>query len=175
MLCPTRIRTATEDDADGLAHVCVPTLRDAYAGLMPVEFVDPVSEHERAAKFRATIRSGTRTWLMAVAGEELVGACAVGVARDSDMPAHSGEIMVVAVASPHRRHGHGLTLLNAARSVALDRGWRELVLWVVATHAAARAFYAHAGFSADGAEKVDDTLGFSAPIVRYRTWIVATR
>jgi GNAT superfamily N-acetyltransferase len=150
-------------------------MRDAYAGTMPVEFVDPVSEQERANKFRAGIRSGTRTWLMAVAGNELVGACALGAARDSDVPLHSGEIMVVAVASPHRRHGHGLTLLNAARSVALDRGWRQLVLWVVATHEAARAFYARAGFRADGREQVDDHLGFSAPIVRYRTSIVDAR
>ena|SRR6187399_1799762 len=175
MPCPTRIRPATEDDADGLVRLRVHTIREAYAGTMPLEFADPVSEHERAVQLRATIRSGARTWLIAVAGDELVGACALAVARDSDKPAHSGEIIMIAVASTHRRHGHGLALLNAARSVALDRGWGELVLWVVATYPEARAFYAHAGFSADGSEKVDASLGFSAPLVRYRSSIVAVR
>lgn len=173
MLCPTRIRGAVEGDADGLVKLRVDTIRDAYAGTMPVEFMDPVSEHERASQLRAAIRNGTRTWLIAVAGDELVGACALGVARDSDLPGDSGEIIAIAVVSPHRRQGHGFTLLNAARSVALDRGWSELVLWVVAGHVEARAFYARAGFIADGSERVDDSLGFAAPIVRYRMLIVA--
>ena len=175
MLCPTRVRGAVEGDADGLVKLRVDTIRDAYAGTMPVEFMDPVSEHERASQLRAAIRSGARTWLIAVAGHELVGACALGPARDSDMPADSGEILAIAVTAPHRRHGHGCKLLNAARSVALDRAWSELVLWVVATYPEARAFYAHAGFSADGSEKVDASLGFSAPLVRYRSSIVAVR
>ena len=137
--------------------------------------MDPMSEQEHASRLRTAIRGGTWTWLIAVAGHELVGACSLGVARDSDMSASSGEIMMIAIVPPYRRHGHGLSLLTAARAVALDRAWDELVLWVVAAHAEARAFYAKAGFSADGSEKVDDRLGFSAPVVRYRSSIVALR
>ena len=115
MLGPARIRTAAEDDAEALANLRSLTLRDAYAGAMPREFVDSMSEQEHASRLRTAIRGGTWTWLIAVAGHELVGACSLGVARDSDMSASSGEIMMIAIVPPYRRHGHGLSLLNAAR------------------------------------------------------------
>jgi hypothetical protein len=51
---------------------------------------------------------------------------------------------------------------------ALQCGWRSLLLWVVESNVHARAFYTSANFEADGGTKVDDRLGFSAPLVRYR-------
>ena len=175
MPCSALIRAATEEDADRLANLYVGTLRDAYAGAMPADFSDPVSEIERASKLRGALCAGTRIWLIAVAEHELIGACALTVARDSDLPPNFGEICTITVAATHRRHGHGLALLNAARSQALHRAWRSLVLWVVESNVAARAFYARAGFLPDGSAKVDDPLGFTASVVRYQSSIVAHR
>jgi ribosomal protein S18 acetylase RimI-like enzyme len=175
MSCSALIRAAREEDVDGLASLYVRTLRDAYAGAMPTEFSDPVSEHERASKLRSTILAGTRTWLIAVAEHEIVGACALADARDSDLPPNFGEITTVAVAEAHRRHGHGLALLKSARSLALRRAWRCIVLWVVQSNVGARGFYARADFVPDGSAKVDERLGFTAPVVRYRSTIVAPR
>jgi len=169
MTCSALIRVATEEDVSRLAELYVRTLRDAYAGTMPAEFSDPVSEPERASKLRDAILAGTRTWLIAVAGQELVGGCAVAVARDSDLPSDFGEITTIAVTRAHRRHGHGLALLNAALSHAYHHAWRALVLWVVQSNVDARAFYACVGFVPDGSFKIDDRLGFSAQVVRYRS------
>jgi GNAT superfamily N-acetyltransferase len=171
MSCSASIRACREEDAERLANLYVRTFRDAFAGVMPKEFVDPVGELERAAKLRPAIATGASSWLIALAENELVGCCCLAVARDSDLPADFGEIIVIAVAPLHRRHGHGLALLNAARAEALDRAWHGLVLWVVAANTDARAFYAHADFIPDGSAKVDDRLGFATPLIRYRTSI----
>lgn len=43
MECPDLIRHAVADDAQGLAPLYIRTLRDAFGGTMPPDFVDPVT------------------------------------------------------------------------------------------------------------------------------------
>lgn len=163
------IRIASPEDAEPLARLYNGTLRDAYAGTVPPNFVHPVSEAERAAKLRAAISDGSRLWLVAIDNEQLVGACALCSARDDDLPPDFGEIATFAVDAAHRRRGYGLQLLDAARLEAVRHGWSALVLWVVASNAGARVFYARGQFDADGASRTDDRIGFPATVVRYRS------
>ena len=160
-------RPASVGDAASIAGLYVRTLRDAYADQMPPDFVDPVSEFDRAAKIRNAISQGSRTYFVSLAGPAIVGFCAVAPARDHDLPPHVGEITVLGVDRAYRRQGHGRGLLRCARDEALKRNWHSLVLWVVASNDEARTFYARDGFSADGLAKVDERLGFSTSIVRY--------
>ncbi len=161
-------RPAHADDAASIAELYVRTLRDAYADQMPPGFVDPVDESQRAAKIRNAISQRSRTYFLSLSGAAIVGFCGLSPARDQDLPADVGEVTVLGVHGAHRRRGHGRALLDCMRDEALSRNWHSLVLWVVASNAGARAFYDHNGFTADGTEKVDERLGFTASIVRYR-------
>jgi GNAT superfamily N-acetyltransferase len=168
------IRRALGEDAEHIADLYARTLRDAYGGLMPTGFSDPVSVERRAAKLRPAIAAGTRVWFVAFSSSTLVGFCGLSPARDIDLTDDFGEITVVAVERSSRRRGYGRALIELARGEAARRGWHTLVLWVVACNADARAFYDRDGWSADGATKVDDRLGFSAPVIRYRAKLART-
>jgi ribosomal protein S18 acetylase RimI-like enzyme len=64
--------------------------------------------------------------------------------------AHSGRLRGIAVAPEHRRAGVGARLLEAAQGLARERGYRKLVLQVLATNLAAQRSYERAGFVCEG-------------------------
>ena len=81
--------------------------------------------------------------------------------------------MSIYVLPIHWGQGGGRLLMDeAVRSLALAE-FREASLWVLATNARARRFYDAAGWSPDGGEKVDQSLGFPLAEVRYRRSLVA--
>lgn len=168
MTCVDTIRLATESDVEPLAALYVGSLLDAYAGAVPAAFVNPESVEQRMEKLSNALRAGTHKWILATTGATIVGFCGLRATRDDDLPQDVGEISSFAVDPRHRRHGHGARLLRAARSEAPKLGWDGLVLWVVATNTAARAFYEANGFSPDGESRVDTRLGFAASLLRYR-------
>lgn len=63
--------------------------------------------------------------------------------------------------------GTGRRLMEAARSWAIERGYRRLELWVLADNVRARRFYASAGFSPDGTERVEEYDGVALRDLRY--------
>jgi GNAT superfamily N-acetyltransferase len=168
MSCSSTTRRAVAGDALGIAQLYRSTLRDAYAGEMPADFVDPVDLDERATRIQNAIIGDSRTFFITLVGDVVVGFCGVAPARDEDLPPGFGEVVVMAVEREHRRHGHGLELLCKARHLALKKGWSALALWVVASNVDAGALYARAGFVPDGGAKQDDRLGFTTSIVRCR-------
>jgi ribosomal protein S18 acetylase RimI-like enzyme len=167
--CSDLIRHAAVEDAHELASLYIGTLRDAFGGSMPVDFVDPVDLGGREARLRDAIASGGRMMLVAEASGTIVGCCALAVARDPELTSGFGEITALYVDESHRRHGHAQRLVDAARAELVSHAWHSLVLWVVEANRPARAFYEQAGFAPDGARKVDRRLGFPATLVRYRT------
>lgn len=64
--------------------------------------------------------------------------------------AGSGEVLNLAVAPAHRRHGIARALLDAALARFAERDAAEVYLEVRASNAAAQALYAAAGFRAVG-------------------------
>jgi len=162
-------RHALESDAHALAEIYIATLRDAFGGVMPLDFQHETDVAAREVKIERSIASGDRIWLVCCANDEIVAYSALSAARDEDLPADHGEVAVFGTVAAHRRKGHGDALLCAVREEATRRGWRVLVLWVVQENAGARAFYEKHGFRFDGTTRVTDRQGFPATVVRYRT------
>jgi ribosomal protein S18 acetylase RimI-like enzyme len=162
-------RYALEADADALAEIYIHTLRDAFGGAMPDDFVHETDVAARSEKIRKSIATGARTWLVSCTDGEIAGFSVMSQSRDDDLPPAHGEIISFGTAAQHRRKGHGDALMRAAFDEATKRGWRALALWVVDRNAGARALYEKHGFRFDGTTRVDDRLGFEATVVRYRT------
>jgi ribosomal protein S18 acetylase RimI-like enzyme len=72
----------------------------------------------------------------------------VGPLYEGDDP--YGQIMVLSVASGHRRRGIGRMLLQAAESILADRGARVLVVTSGNQRADAHAFYEKNGYTFTG-------------------------
>ena len=97
--------------------------------------------------------------LVAVTGDQVLGFCSVGPARDRDAPAGTGELWALYVDPDHWRGGVGWALDDAAVVTLGATGATRATLWVLTANARARSFYEARGWVADGATRVDRREG----------------
>ena len=147
------IAPPTLEDLDEMGRVHVQVWREAYAGLMPADYLaalDPTFGPKRwRERFGTSPEVGT--W---IARDEvgIVGMATSGPARDDDAP-FSHELYAINVL--RRAHGTGLADDLMAHTV----GDRASYLWVLEGNARAEAFYRRHGFADDGGRKPDPDTG----------------
>ncbi|MEO7000126.1 MAG: GNAT family N-acetyltransferase [Terracoccus sp.] len=135
-------------DCDELGRVHMHIWREAYAGLMPPEYLAGLSETRCAENWRRRLEQpeGADLEAMTLVARRrgrIVGFASAGPSRDDDAPTEC-ELYVLNQVS--EVHGAGLA------DQLLDRvlGDRDASLWVVQENARARAFYARSGFVDEG-------------------------
>jgi ribosomal protein S18 acetylase RimI-like enzyme len=145
---PWRVRPLTLDDCDELGRVHMAVWRDAYAGIMPDDYLAGLSDERCAASWRAVAARPAdapgRTLVVIDADGQLAGFGSAGPSRD-DAPPTEWELYAVNLAG--RARGTGV----ADRLLVELLGERDATLWVVEANARARAFYARHGFVDEGA------------------------
>jgi ribosomal protein S18 acetylase RimI-like enzyme len=166
------VRAATVDDAPALGRVHVRAWQAAYRGQMPDEYLDGLSETERAAGWeRGLSRSRERDpVLVAEEDGEVVGFVAIGPNRDGDADGDAtgtGEVYAVNVDPDRWGQGAGRALLDAACHGLRGLGFARAVLWVLPDNARARRFYEAAGWRSDGVGRTQEVLGVHVDEVRY--------
>ena len=153
-----RLRPPTLEDCDELGRVHMAVWRDAYAGIMPADYLAGLSEERSAANWRDQLSRAadppTRTLLVLDPGGRIAGFGSAGPSRDEDAPTE-WELYVVNLL-PHAR-GTGV----ADRLLDEIVGDREATLWVVEENARARAFYARRGFVDEGGRSEHPPTGTS--------------
>jgi ribosomal protein S18 acetylase RimI-like enzyme len=171
-----RTREAVAADADALGLVHVRSWQAAYRGLVPQSYLDGLDPQRRADVWRgwlAALEPPRAVLVLEHPADGVVGFAEIGASRDPGAGRLVGELMSIYVLPIHWGQGGGRLLMDeAVRSLALAE-FREASLWVLATNARARRFYDAAGWSPDGGEKVDQSLGFPLAEVRYRRSLVA--
>lgn len=165
------IRTAQLGDADALADVQVRAWKAGYRGLISDAYLDALTVDDRIGMWREFLQDPPRrsARLLAerpgrpgrIAGYVLAG----GEGMDPD--ADRGQIYAVYVAPEDWRTGVGRTLLSAGCRHLRDAGFADAVLWVHEGNVRARAFYAAAGWRADGAGQREQVHGIEVSEVRY--------
>jgi ribosomal protein S18 acetylase RimI-like enzyme len=148
------IARPTLDDADGLAAVHVAVWREAYAGLMPADYLASLDVAAFAEHRRKRIRHpqpDVGEWFARDA-VGILGLVASGPGRDADQPVPF-ELYAINVLA--RAHGSGVA------DALLDRaiGDRPAYLWVLDGNARAQAFYRRHGFADDGGRKPEPETG----------------
>ena len=94
---------------------------------------------------------GVHRLLVACAGEQVVGAAAIGPSQDPDASPATGEVTLLVVHPAARRQGHGSRLLNAGVDLLRDAGAEAVATWLPADDEDGRAFLTSSGFGPDGA------------------------
>ncbi len=158
------MRHAEKADVPAIAGVHVRAWRAAYRGLVHDAVLDSLSVAEREQMWNGLVpsRDDAHVTIVAEIEGEVVGFCSVAApSRDADAPEGTAEIPAIYVEPDRRRGGIGAALLDAALVALEAAGWRRVTLWVVATNANARAFYARFGFVPDGASQAVEDLGAS--------------
>ncbi len=162
-----QIRPAWAADAPALAAVHVATWRDAYAGLLPDEFLAGLDPREWAERRRARLiapAEGTFELVFESEGR-VAGFVSGGPSRDG-FP--GGEVYAIYVDPGCQGRGAGRRLLAAAERVLAAAGFTDASLWVLADNHPARGFYEAQGWHGDGTLKPwPMTGGVSVPEARY--------
>jgi ribosomal protein S18 acetylase RimI-like enzyme len=163
------IRTATVQDAPGIARVHIASWQEAYEGIVPAEHLqslDPVErEQQWSDRLRKAPGDGVRTWV-ADNGSRILGFASVGPARDED--ASRGQEEIYSIYLDPAMWGKGVAR-DLMRTVLGDvPAGTPLSLWVLADAERARHFYRRSGFTPDGAERLEEFGGAQLLEVRYR-------
>lgn len=161
------VRAALPDDARPIAVVHVATWRDAYAGLLPDEFLAGLDVGEWAGRWRGWLAAPDDGVFALVfeADGRIRGFVSGGPSRD-EFP--GGEVYAIYVDPACQGRGAGRRLLAAATRLLTDAGFTGASLWVLSGNHPSRGFYESQGWRCEGTEHqwtVSD--GASVPEVRY--------
>lgn len=163
------IRPATARDAAEIAGVHVRSWQEAYAGIVPDDYLRALDPQQRAARWAEHLEQGpadhVRTHVAESAGRVL-GFATYGPSRDED--ARRGEREIYSIYLDPGTWGHGVAR-DLIRTVLTEVGDQTPVsLWVLADNTRARHFYRRHGFSPDGVERLETLGGADLLEVRYR-------
>lgn len=165
------IRSAVEDDAFAIARIQILAWRQAYAGMMPQDFLDRMDSVRRVTGWRRALSAPAEmaTDVVLDPAGDIIGFFVYGPSRDADAAVGVGELVAINLLPPHWRQGLGRRMMARLLAAAAERRWQALTLWVLEANLQARRFYEAHGFEADGASQVDVKLtGAPLHMLRYR-------
>lgn len=168
-----RIREPTIADTEAMGEVHVRAWQAAYRSMMPDDYLDGLRPEDRAAMWcRQIDRVGGEGLLVAEAAEDpgvIAGFVAFGPERlPADTAARGrGEVYAINLDPAWWGRGIGRRLFQAAVEGLGQRGFDDMVLWVLPENARARALYDSEGWAPDGASKTEVLLGVTVAEIRY--------
>jgi GNAT superfamily N-acetyltransferase len=165
------IRDATVNDVEAIAGVQVRTWQEAYRGKVPQQHLDKMDPCRRQHAWRQILqdRGPAATLVAAEESDGAVGFIHVSPSRDPDtVPEMVGEVQALYLLPEHWGQGVGRLLMEAGVRRLAAGGYREILLWVLATNDRARRFYEAGGWRADGSTRTSDSRGVPLVEVRYR-------
>ncbi|HZD75451.1 MAG TPA: GNAT family N-acetyltransferase [Acidobacteriaceae bacterium] len=133
------MRSATADDAPGIARVHVDTWRSSYQGIIPQDFLDALDAAKRAAMWKAEIGRKDAHVLVAedTVAEDTVAVCGFisgGILRDGVDVArqnYDSEIYTLYVSPAFQGHGVGRELMRALAARLAEDGLTRPVVWAL--------------------------------------------
>jgi GNAT superfamily N-acetyltransferase len=157
------IRAARSTDTPDIARIHVEAWRDAYAALLPPEYLARLDSKIEAARWSRANR--VESTLVADAEGEVVGYAITGPARRRAVP--GGEIYALYVETDWREQGIGRALIEAAFAGFRRRGLTEAVIWCLEGNFAGRGFYERCGGRRLSESRIEDVAGMPLPTVGY--------
>ena len=165
------VRPAVPVDAPAMAALHVRAWRAAYVGVLPAAFLAGLAVEEREAMWRGSLTApelapAERAILVAEDAGVILGFTAAGAALGDD-ELGLGELYAINV-DPAAWGGYAGGALLVGATAWLDGRFATSILWVVESNGRARRFYESAGWSPDGATRIDTYEGTRVRNLRYR-------
>jgi L-amino acid N-acyltransferase YncA len=150
----TKIRVASENDADAIATIHVASWQAIYKGHIPDSVLQHLSIKERAERWRALIKNNVKILVIEL-NNQMAGFASIGPSRDADAK-NSGEISAIYFHPNFWRKGLGRMLGESACDELKKMGFNDVTVWVLDKNVQARRFYESIGFSNTGDMKLDE-------------------
>ncbi len=159
------IRRAYAPDAPVIAHIVNESWRTAYAGIVPKEFLDAMSEEKKAAQLCAGLeRMPDMRYYLFEADGEPVGAACLHATHDQDLE-NTAEFSFFYLLPSAFRRGYGKQLLDHLKREAEDMRFQRLCCWVLEKNTRAISFYESQGMPRDS-KRQSVTIGVPLEAVR---------
>lgn len=161
------VRPAEPRDAAGIARVHVQTWQEAYAGLVPDDYLAALDLDRRTTIWSHDLAPGSqiRAWVATV-DEAVMGFVSLGPALDEDAEYRALQVYAIYLDSSMWGSGAARELLRTALAEVPPR--IPVTLWVFEGNERARHFYRRHGFQPDGTERIQELGGADLLEVRYR-------
>lgn len=149
----------TEKEIQGKAYVHWKAWQEAYADLLPQDFLQKTYTLERCQDWAVRYPQNI---LVALVDEQVVGFACYGASSQADL-SQAGEIYALYVLADYYDQGIGYQLMQAALEKL--HSYHRVSLWVLEGNARAISFYEKVGFRFDGVSK---TVKLGADRTEYR-------
>ncbi|HFU3982638.1 TPA: N-acetyltransferase family protein [Streptococcus suis] len=149
----------SETEIQGKAYVHWKSWQEAYADLLPQEFLKNTYTLERCQDWAVRYPQNI---LVALVDERVVGFACYGASSQEDLQ-EAGELYALYVLSDYYGQKIGYQLIQAALEKL--QSYKQISLWVLEGNARAIAFYEKVGFRFDGVKK---TVNLGAERTEYR-------
>lgn len=171
----TSIRPASPDEADVLAALHVRTWQEAYAGLMPEDYLRSLNPADRLPTWRQIlIPESPSTIFVAEFQGELIGFSSGGPSGDEDADLKTGEVYSIYLLREFWDKGIGKELHDTLLTALHERGYEKATLWVLDTNDRTRRWYERQGWKHDGSQKNAEMWGATLAEVRYSKQLTET-
>ncbi|HEL2383417.1 TPA: GNAT family N-acetyltransferase [Streptococcus suis] len=138
----------TDEEILGKAYVHWKSWQEAYADLLPQEFLKNTYTLERCQDWAVRYPQNI---LVALVDEQVVGFACYGSSSQEDLQ-EAGELYALYVLADYYDQGIGYQLIQAALEKL--QSYQTVTLWVLEGNARAIAFYEKVGFEFDGVNKI---------------------
>lgn len=158
------VRAARQHDTADVARIHVEAWRDAYAALLPAEYLARLDPRIEAARWSRASR--VESTLVADAQGEVVGYAIIGPARKDRAPP-AGEVYALYVETDWREQGVGRALIASAFDLFRRRGLGAAVIWCLEGNFTGRGFYERCGGRRLSESRVEEVAGMPLPTIGY--------
>jgi len=126
------IREANPGDCASIAHVQVDSYRNAYAGILPQEYLAHFTYEEQEQDWRDLLSADQHDLLYVAENDsgDIVG-YALGRAQGDQDTSYDSELVALHVRRSYQRQGIGKRLIAAVAERLKQQGCRSLMLWVL--------------------------------------------
>lgn len=138
------VRPAEIRDAGRIAQVHVATWRSAYRELLPQEFLASLSETHYEERWARTLSDATARVYVAEDSAGVAGFASGGRERAGE-ERYGGELYAIYVQPRAQGRGFGHRLVQAVVEGLRERGFTDMIVWVLRDNSAARGFYERLG------------------------------
>jgi ribosomal protein S18 acetylase RimI-like enzyme len=157
------IRAARPEDTPEIARIHVDAWRDAYAALLPADYLARLNPKIEAARWSRSSR--VESTLVADVDGDVVGYAIIGPARHRETA--WGEIYALYVETDWREQGIGRALIEESFRRFRARGFPGAVVWCLEGNAAAIGFYRRCGGKMLGERRLDRVQSLELPVVGF--------
>jgi RimJ/RimL family protein N-acetyltransferase len=169
----TTIRHALPEEAEALAALHVRTWQEAYAGLMPDDYLRSLTPSERLPMWERILGSERVAVFVVELDGELIGFSCGGTSNDEDAEPTTGEMWSIYLLREFWGKAIGKELHDTL--LAHFRGWgfQKATLWVLESNDRTRRWYERQGWEHDGSQKTAELWGTTISEVRYWKQLVS--